>query len=1153
MAGRDEDRAADLHAMLADPEVRAIVCLQGGYGTPRLIPLLDEGTFAANPKAICGYSDLTTLHLAASRWGNVISFYSNGASGVGAARGHRLLEEDPPSGAVQRRAVRADRPEPGRPVCPDHRRRPRDRPAGRRLRRPPGERDRDPAAAGLPGPDRRPRGDRARGLRPRRDPDPPPQRRPVRRRGGDRRRRPQDEVVRRASRSSRPRTSSRSVLAPLGLPLIFGLPIGHGKHHATVPLGAMATLDARQGHADRRGGGHRRSTERPTMRTDVAVGGHPVGQFPPLRDGGEARRSSAVRGSAGPTRRRDATTPAHSDGPGARGRSAWRYRSSCRRGRDDGRRGRPDPASGHRPGPPGPDPWNSVVVADFEVFTLNYDLLVNFGADLEPVPGFAESWSPSADGKTWTFKIRPGMKWSDGQPATSEDARCTYQTVLDAVASERGYLGEGYLEPYLTNAGLKKVTAPDPTTLVVETEFANTLLLQAYVPILPKHIWSKHTLEQIGTPEAAGFFKNEPPVVGTGPYQAVEWKPGDFIRFARNPNYWGTAGRGGRGDHPALRQPGHDGPGAQDGRDRLRPRRPRRPVQRLEDRAERRDRRGPRQRLHGAVVQHRRQQEGLRRLDARRCPTSPSATPSATRSTTSSSSTPRSAATATPGSTIIPPFHTRWHVDPATPRTFDIEEAKKRLDAAGYKLDSSNKRLDKDGKVINLRLTWPDSESENATNAQFLVEWFGQLGITVTAAVTEEGKLIDDVTGPPGRPGELRHLHVGLGRRPGSQLAAELLHDRARSAASSDSFYSNPRYDELFLQQRAEPDPAKRKAILDEMQQLVYDEAPYHILYYDAELHAYRTDKFAGWTNQPTDGRHAALRLRLARLHAADRRIGAALGRSIRCRVRGCIGRRAAQSGRPRHPAAADPARAPARHLPLDPRASRRSSWSSPSASSSCAAGAGRSRRNEPGGRRRRPEPRARIRRGASTALLDARDRVRPPPMKGGYLWRRLASAFVTIVLITLVNFILFRAMPGLAGAGDPARHAERHPRPARERPRSAGASTSPSSPTSSSRTSGRPSGATSATRSSPAARPSTDVLAQRIWPTIILFGLGEVLAIVSGWRSGRTRAGDGAAPSTTSATACRSSSTRRRTSCSGWPSCCSSRPRSAGSRRSGC
>ena len=96
------------------------------------------------------------------------------------------------------------------------------------------------------------------------------------------------------------------------------------------------------------------------------------------------------------------------------------------------------------------NPFNSVTVADFEVFTLNYDLLANFGPDLSPVPGFAESWTQ--DGTTWTFKIRPGMKWSDGQPATSEDARWTFQTILDGAASERTYLGQGYLEPYLLDA-----------------------------------------------------------------------------------------------------------------------------------------------------------------------------------------------------------------------------------------------------------------------------------------------------------------------------------------------------------------------------------------------------------------------------------------------------------------------------------------------------------------------------------------------------------------------------------------------------------------------------------------------------------------------------------------------------------------------------
>ena len=503
------------------------------------------------------------------------------------------------------------------------------------------------------------------------------------------------------------------------------------------------------------------------------------------------------------------------------------------------------------------NPWNSVVVADFEVFTLNYDLLVNFGADLEPSPGFAESWTVSADGKFWTFKIRPGMKWSDGQPATAEDVRWTYQLVLDAVAksdtSEDGYyLGQGYLEPYLTNAGMTKVEAIDETTVTVTTEFANTLLLQAYVPILPKHIWSKYSMDEIANAADVTPFLNEPAVVGTGPYQAVEWKPGEFVRFARNPNYWGTQGAV---DEIVLTKFAST--------DTM--------VQALKT---------------GEIDYAR----GILADQFNALKTEPNVT---TVEGVSNGYTELSFNTGgntagyggstsaladiafrdalgyaidnqklvdatlggygVPGSTIIPPFHTRWHVAPAKPRTFDIEQAKTRLDAAGYKLDANNKRLDKDGKVINLRLTWPDSESENATNAQFLVEWFSQLGITVTAAVTEEGKLIDDVTGPPNGPANYDIYMWGWVGDPDPNSLLNFFRSE-EIGGSSDSYYNNPKYDELFLEQRAESDEATRKGILAEIQNLVYDEAPYHILYYDAELHAYRTDRFGGWTNQPTVG-----------------------------------------------------------------------------------------------------------------------------------------------------------------------------------------------------------------------------------------------------------------------------------------------------------
>ena len=189
----------------------------------------------------------------------------------------------------------------------------------------------------------------------------------------------------------------------------------------------------------------------------------------------------------------------------------------------------------------GLNPWQSIYVLDYEVFTLNYDLLVGYDENLGFTEGFATSWETSDDGLTTTFKIRPGMKWSDGQPATAEDARYTYQLVLDAIAGEVT-LGSGYLDGYLSSANLTAVSAPDPETLVVETSTPTSLLLPAYVPILPKHIWESHTLEQIANAEADDFFPNDPPVVGTGPYTAVEFQAGQFIRFARNPNYWGEQG-----------------------------------------------------------------------------------------------------------------------------------------------------------------------------------------------------------------------------------------------------------------------------------------------------------------------------------------------------------------------------------------------------------------------------------------------------------------------------------------------------------------------------------------------------------------------------------------------------------------------------------
>jgi len=73
-AGQDSDRAADLNDMANDRRVRAIFCLRGGYGSARLLPLLDYGALRRDPKILVGFSDLTALGLALWRKIGLVTF-----------------------------------------------------------------------------------------------------------------------------------------------------------------------------------------------------------------------------------------------------------------------------------------------------------------------------------------------------------------------------------------------------------------------------------------------------------------------------------------------------------------------------------------------------------------------------------------------------------------------------------------------------------------------------------------------------------------------------------------------------------------------------------------------------------------------------------------------------------------------------------------------------------------------------------------------------------------------------------------------------------------------------------------------------------------------------------------------------------------------
>jgi muramoyltetrapeptide carboxypeptidase len=80
LAGSDEERATDVNALFADREVRGIFAIRGGYGSCRILPLLDYDLIRANPKPFIGYSDITAMHLAILVRSGLVTYHGSNAS-----------------------------------------------------------------------------------------------------------------------------------------------------------------------------------------------------------------------------------------------------------------------------------------------------------------------------------------------------------------------------------------------------------------------------------------------------------------------------------------------------------------------------------------------------------------------------------------------------------------------------------------------------------------------------------------------------------------------------------------------------------------------------------------------------------------------------------------------------------------------------------------------------------------------------------------------------------------------------------------------------------------------------------------------------------------------------------------------------------------
>jgi peptide/nickel transport system substrate-binding protein len=481
-----------------------------------------------------------------------------------------------------------------------------------------------------------------------------------------------------------------------------------------------------------------------------------------------------------------------------------------------------------------------------ELDHLNYDLLVGFDAKtLQPAPELATGWSHDASGKVWTFHLRKNVLWSDGQPFTAKDVVWTYTFIMkDPSNYYAGYV------TYFTD-----VKALDDYTVQITTSKPKGNMLDLWIPILPEHIWAKIPKDQI-----LGDYQNNPPIVGTGPFQVVERKKGDFVRLVANKHYW----RGAPKVDEVIFQTYQD----QDTE-----------VQDLKAGALAAMYPVPEaqfaqlSKLPGikaiSYITKGFEELGFNCYDSKYSLGNPVLRDWRFRQALNWAINQDQiikiafGGFGVPATGIIqsnyyknPDYH--WE-PPANERyTYDPAKAEAALDAAGYKDTNGDGIRDYRGKPIELRLFARSQSPTQQRAAKLIVGYLTAIGLNIKYTVMDQEMLAAKQTNKDKAGHWAPDYDMFIwdwGGDPDPDFILSVLLG-SQIGGWSDSYYNNPEYNKLYLEQQVQLDPNKRKAIIDQMQQIVYRESPYILLTYEVDLEAYNTAKWAGWvrTPQPNGG-----------------------------------------------------------------------------------------------------------------------------------------------------------------------------------------------------------------------------------------------------------------------------------------------------------
>jgi peptide/nickel transport system substrate-binding protein len=481
-------------------------------------------------------------------------------------------------------------------------------------------------------------------------------------------------------------------------------------------------------------------------------------------------------------------------------------------------------------------PLIGVTVAAYEAWNIQYATLTDKAAsDFHTIPGLAESWKGSDDGKTWTYKLRPNLKWSDGQPLTAEDVAWTINTSRD----------EEWINHSATTVNLD-ATAPDDTTVVIKSKVPDPKLPTMDVYILPKHIWGK-----LSKDERAKYQGLDG--VGSGPFTLDKFEKGQFARFKANPNYW--AGKPAV-DQVVLRK--FNNPDAEvaalktgelDAAQDL----PGAAFDQLADDPNIQTVEGYQGSMTEVAING---GDGLNKphpalLDPRVRQAIAHAIDKQTIVDRVLNGHGKVA------QTLSTSPDTSWTPDIPGDKVydFDLDKARQILEDAGYKDTDGDgvREMPGGGKPLDFTY-YVRSDGETAPEiSEFVTGWLKEIGIATTKKTADDTQLTTII-------GKGDYDMFAWGWTPFVDPDPMLSYFTCDQVSSdpenptnyyNDANYCDPKYDKLYQQQKVELNRDKREQIVHEMLTRFQQSATYNVLYTEPELQAYRKGRFEGFVRQP--------------------------------------------------------------------------------------------------------------------------------------------------------------------------------------------------------------------------------------------------------------------------------------------------------------